>query len=824
MKRFLHLLVWSILLTASALAQTADPRIIFSDLQSGPNSGGASNKGAVVTIYGFGFGATRGTSSITIGGAAADNYLQWSDTKVSFQLGNSAVTGNIVATVSGVASNGMPFTVRPGKLYFVSPTGADTNAGTFTAPWHSVVKAKNAAVAGDVIYLMNGVNQTALESSSASLALTKSGTSSLPIALVAYPGATATIGSATGQSYGIRTTAAANYWVLAGLTLRGAFSALNVSNSSNWRVIGSDISCPNGSGSGACVDFAGATNVSLYRNKVHDVGSSTGTSLKLYQGVLFETGSTAIDFGWNEIANVHSCRGLQFSSDTNPLYNITVRNNQIHDTRCDGINFSSVEPSLGAVKAYNNVIYRAGTGPAPNGIESNYACINVGAAGTSAVLVQDNTLYDCGRRANGDSGAISASASVSVVNNIIYSLTGESYLAPNSLSTRFSGTNNLFFGAGAVPAFSTTSLNANPNFADATNSNFRPLVGSPAIDHGMNTGINRDAVQGTRPAGTAYDMGAYEYEGASANPTPTPPPVQGTLTVSASSVAFGSVVDGTSANQTLTLSNNSTASVSVSNLAVTGTGFSRSAVTLPLTLQPGQSSALTLTFAPQTAGVDNGNLQITSNATDASVAVALSGTGTAPTTPPPTRGTLTVSASSLAFGSVTTGKSSAKTITLSNSSSASVTVSNIAVTGTGFTKTNAALPLTLATGQSATVTVTFAPAAAGSATGNLQITSNATNASVAVALTGTGTAAAVQHSVDIAWDAATPVPAGYNVYRATQSAGPFSKLNASPVTGLLFTDSTVVSGGTYFYIVTSVAADGTESGFSNQATAVVPNP
>jgi|GEM_PF-738009 len=820
MKRFFNLLVWSIVLSASALAQTADPRIIFSDLQSGPNSGGANNKGSVVTIYGFGFGATRGTSSITIGGAGADNYLQWSDTKVSFQLGNAAVTGNIVANVSGVASNGMPFTVRPGKLYFVSPTGADSNAGTFTAPWHSVVKAKNTAVAGDVIYLMNGVNQTALESSSASLALAKSGTASLPIALVAYPGATATIGSATGQSYGIRTTAAANYWLLAGLTLRGSFSALNVANSSNWRVVGSDISCPNASGSGACVDFAGATNISMYRNTIHDVAPTTGgTNLKLYQGVLFETGSTAIDFGWNEIANVRSCRGLQFSSDASPLYNITVRNNLIHDTRCDGINFASVEPSLGAVNAYNNVIYRAGTGPAPNGIESNYACINVGAAGTSPVLVQDNTLYDCGRRANGDSGAISAAASVLVVNNIIYSLTGESYLAPNSLSTRFSGTNNLFFGAGTTPAFSTTSMNANPNFTSAASNNFRPLAGSPAIDRGMSTGINRDIVQGLRPSGTAYDIGAYEYVSGSTTP---PPPQPGTLTMSATSLAFGSVNTGSSANQSLTLSNNSTAAVSVSALAVTGTGFTRSTVTLPLTLQPGQSSVLTLTFAPQAAGAVSGSLSIASNATNSSVTVALTGTGTTPVTPP-SQGTLTVSATSLAFGSVVDGSSLAKAVTLSNSSSASVTVSAIAATGTGFTEINPALPLTLAAGKTATVTVTFAPTAAGSDTGNLQITSNATDASVAVTLSGTGTAP-TQHSVDVAWGAATPVPAGYNVYRATQSAGPFSKVNASLINALIFTDSTVTPGATYFYIVTSVGADGTESTFSNQATAVVPNP
>jgi fibronectin type 3 domain-containing protein len=91
-----------------------------------------------------------------------------------------------------------------------------------------------------------------------------------------------------------------------------------------------------------------------------------------------------------------------------------------------------------------------------------------------------------------------------------------------------------------------------------------------------------------------------------------------------------------------------------------------------------------------------------------------------------------------------------------------------------------------------------------------------------VSLSGTGST--IQHSVDVAWDAATPSPSGYNVYRARQSGGPYTRLNTVPVTILIFTDSTVSAGTTYFYIVTSVAPDGTESGFSNQATAVVPNP
>jgi hypothetical protein len=922
MKKLFSIMVWSAVFCASALAQAQSPRIIFSDLQSGPNSGGLNSKGTIVTVYGFGFGASRGTSSVTIGGAPADNYPQWSDTRISFQLGPSAVSGNIVVNVGSAVSNGTPFTVRPGRIYFVSPTGNNANAGTATAPWHSVVKAKNTAVAGDIIYLMNGVNENGLESSSASLALAKSGSASLPIALVAFPGATATIGSSTGQSYGIRTTSASNYWVLAGLTLRGAFSALSVANSSTWRVISNDISCPNGSGSGACVDFSGVTNMSLYRNRVHDVGSTTSTSLKLYQGVLFDAGSNGIDFGWNEIANVRSCRALQFSSDTGKLYNISVDNNLIHDSRCDGINFATVDPALGSVRAYNNVIYRTGTGPAPGGVESNYACINVGAAGSAAVLVQNNTLYDCGRRANGDSGAISASAAVTVVNNIIVAAaTGETYLAPNSLTTRFSGNNNLFFGAGTAPSFSSASVNADPKFIDSVNANFQLQSGSPAIDRGANTGITRDMLQAPRPSGAAYDMGAYEFTSAVA----PPPPQQGTLSVTPQSLAFGNVVVGASTSQNVTVSNSSTASVTISNLSVSGVGFSQSGAALPLTLAVGQSATIAVKFAPTAASSVTGSLQITSNATNASIAVALSGTGTAV---PPQQGTLTVSSQSLAFGSVVVGTNTSQNITVSNSSTAAVTISNLSVTGAGFSQSGATLPLTLAVGQSAAIAVKFAPTAASSVTGSLQITSNATNASIAVALSGTGTAApqgaltvnpqslafgsvligssanqtitlsntsgiavtvskasatgsgfsqsgltlpltlasgqtasfsatfapqtagsasgsiqitsdasnpsvavaltgtgsTIQHSVDVSWDASTPAASGYNVYRSTQSGGPFTKLNGAPITVLIFTDNTVSSGVTYFYTVTSVAADGSESGDSTVVTAVVPNP
>jgi fibronectin type 3 domain-containing protein len=62
---------------------------------------------------------------------------------------------------------------------------------------------------------------------------------------------------------------------------------------------------------------------------------------------------------------------------------------------------------------------------------------------------------------------------------------------------------------------------------------------------------------------------------------------------------------------------------------VTGAGFSASGVPNGTVLTPGQSVALTVTFAPTTAGTVSGaSVTITSNATNSPTAISLSGTGT----------------------------------------------------------------------------------------------------------------------------------------------------------------------------------------------------
>ncbi len=204
----------------------------------------------------------------------------------------------------------------------------------------------------------------------------------------------------------------------------------------------------------------------------------------------------------------------------------------------------------------------------------------------------------------------------------------------------------------------------------------------------------------------------------------------------------------------------------------------------------------------------------------------VAGNPTSSQNPPPGGGSgqLSLSPASLDFGDVAVGSSSSQTVTLTNSGTASVTISQADLTGTGFSLSGLPLPLTLATGQATTFSVTFAPANSGSATGSLSLNSDAANSPTTLSLAGNGVAP-IAHEVDLFWDpSSSPDVVGYNVYRAIQSGGPYMKLNPVLIVPTTYTDATVMSGTTYFYVVTAEDVNGVESQFSNEAVAVIPFP
>lgn len=202
---------------------------------------------------------------------------------------------------------------------------------------------------------------------------------------------------------------------------------------------------------------------------------------------------------------------------------------------------------------------------------------------------------------------------------------------------------------------------------------------------------------------------------------------------------------------------------------------------------------------------------------------ATTGTGSNPPSNN-TQGQLSVSPSILNFGSVAVGSSNSLTATLS-ASGADVQVSSANWNGQGYSLTGISFPVTVSAGTNKSFTVVFAPTAAGSTPGSVTFASNASNASLVENFSGTattGSTGGTQHSVTLTWDAGTAQVAGYNIYRGTASGGPYTKLNSSLDTATTYTDSTVQSSTTYFYVATAVDSSQDESSFSNQISAAIP--
>jgi hypothetical protein len=291
--------------------------------------------------------------------------------------------------------------------------------------------------------------------------------------------------------------------------------------------------------------------------------------------------------------------------------------------------------------------------------------------------------------------------------------------------------------------------------------------------------------------------------------------VQPQIALIPASVSFGNVTVGMTNTQMLVISNPGTANLSVTQASLVGPGFGFSGLTLPLSVPPGGSSAFTVNFTPASDSNLSGNLTLVNNTVNSPLVIGLAGAGVSPVAQ------LTASPSPLSFGSINTGASATQNVTLTNTGNSSVSVSQISISGAGYSAAGFALPVTLAAGQSTSFSVTFAPTTTGNLSGSVTVTSNATNSPLAIPLSGSGVAA-VNHSVTLSWTPSTSSYMGFNVYRGALSGGPYNKVNSALVPATSFSDSSVSSGQTYYYVATEVDSTGAESVYSSEVSATIP--
>jgi hypothetical protein len=229
-------------------------------------------------------------------------------------------------------------------------------------------------------------------------------------------------------------------------------------------------------------------------------------------------------------------------------------------------------------------------------------------------------------------------------------------------------------------------------------------------------------------------------------------------------------------------------------------------VTIPAT-------ATSATFTADAAAVSAAQsvkLTATAGSTSTSISLQLS----------PAAAQLSVDATSVSFGAVILNQITTEVVTLTSVGKAAVTVQSVAVSGTGFSLSSVNLPATLNPGQTLLLTLVYKGTTSGSQKGQLTITSNSsTNPTLTVSLS----AASTPHRVELNWNApagsSNPV-SSYKVYRANGGTGSFAKIAVTGQTG--YTDTSVQSGDTYDYYVTSVGSSGGESKPSNTFTVQIP--
>ena len=211
-------------------------------------------------------------------------------------------------------------------------------------------------------------------------------------------------------------------------------------------------------------------------------------------------------------------------------------------------------------------------------------------------------------------------------------------------------------------------------------------------------------------------------------------PAPGVLSVLPDPIDFGNVTSGTTAEQTIVISNSGVGSLTLGSAVALTAPFS--AVGLPAAgtvLAAGQSVSATVRFSPSTPTPSAGTLTI--NSTVGSRTIPLSGTGVAPGP-----GVLAVSPPTIAFGQVAVGSSAARTVTVGNSGASPLTVNSFTVAAP-FAVSGLSAGAVVAPGSSISATLTYTPVTAQGASGSLTI--NSTVGVGTVALSGTGVSTAV---------------------------------------------------------------------------------
>lgn len=410
-----------------------------------------------------------------------------------------------------------------GKVYYVSPTGNDTNPGTASAPFRTFAKANSVLTAGSTLNIYTGVYNQQLK-------ITKSGNSSAWITVKPL-GGNVIIDMQKAKTHGLDVRA--SYINVTGLVVKNS----------------NDV----------CVNLAG-TNITVggltvYTCTSHGIQANDSLNIKILNSHVLHTvlsnAARVLSSGWGSAVKVRQS------------YNVLIQGNIIHDNYGEGIGSRGGYVTIRNNKVYNNYSVNIYTNSENALIERNFVyctpnsgfersglpAVGIGLAeeyylGWGARLknarVLNNIVAFCRngvRYMGADPGVIggglknaiiayntlygstnaalsivyeSAQAGSLVANNIIWQAQNNLTAIDNPVGIKFQ--NNLWKAAPPVAYRSPGDRYGDPKFATQpgyTAASFQPSSTSPAAKTALHIGIGLDFY--ARMRGPMFDMGAIQF-------------------------------------------------------------------------------------------------------------------------------------------------------------------------------------------------------------------------------------------------------------------------------------------------------------------------
>jgi hypothetical protein len=283
------------------------------------------------------------------------------------------------------------------------------------------------------------------------------------------------------------------------------------------------------------------------------------------------------------------------------------------------------------------------------------------------------------------------------------------------------------------------------------------------------------------------------------------------IAVSPLAIDYGAVTVGMTQTESVNIANVGTADLTVDSLSFTNNTSAEFSLPnppgLPLTIAQNTSVNVTVEYAPDGEGTDNGTLEIASDSPgEELIAVALTGTGIPVVVE---ECVASVDPASIDFGSVEIGGSMTLSTTIANSGGADCTVDASVIDG-GLFELVSASSFTVVAGGTADVEVTYTPTAVGDDTDQLVLDVASPADSITVPLSGSGFEAPVEMlDLDIKRFSATK---RVSVSRPKAIVPKLTVQNNGLIEGSAAATVTGMQGGVEVYTSTISVTDGVGNG------------